>query len=57
MKWILLLMSNYPDMRRRMRKEIEEQIGQRIPVENDKRNRHFINAFICEALRYNCIFI
>ena len=48
-------MANYPEMQRRMRKEVEEQIGDRIPVQNDKQNCHFINAFISETLRYRII--
>ena len=36
LNWILLFIVNYPEMQRRMRKEVEEQIGQRIPIENDK---------------------
>ena len=48
-------MANYPEMQRRMRKEVEEQIGDRIPVQNDKQNCHFINAFISEVLRHKII--
>ena len=48
-------MANYPEMQRRMRKEVEEHIGDRIPVQNDKQNCHFINAFISETLRYRII--
>ena len=45
-------MANYPEMQRRMRKEVEDHIGDRIPIENDKNNCHFINAFITECLRH-----
>ena len=48
-------MGNYPEMQRRMRKEIEEQIGGRIPVQDDKSNCHFINAFISEILRFSAV--
>ena len=48
-------MANYPLMQRRMKKEVEEQIGDRIPVQNDKQNCHFINAFISEVLRHRII--
>ena len=48
-------MANYPSMQRKMRKEIEEQIGDRIPVQNDKQNCSYVNAFISEALRHKII--
>ena len=55
LRWMLLFMANFPEMQRRMRKEIEEQIGDRIPVQNDKQNCHYISAFISECLRYKVI--
>ena len=48
-------MENYPSMQKRMRNEVEEQIGDRIPVQNDKQNCHYINAFISETLRHRII--
>ena len=45
-------MSNYPSMQRRMRKEVEDEIGDRIPVQDDRNNCHYINAFISECLRH-----
>ena len=48
-------MANYPEMQRRMRKEIEEQIGDRIPVQDDKSNCNYIMAFISEVLRLKAI--
>lgn len=44
-------MANNPEMQRKMRKEVEQQIGHRIPVQNDKHNCHYMNAFISECLR------
>ena len=55
LKWILLFMANYPEMQRRMRNEIMEQIGDRMAVRKDKKNCHFVNAFISEILRYKTI--
>lgn len=48
-------MANHPEMQRRMRKEVEENIGDRIPVQDDKLNCHFTNAFITECMRYRVI--
>ena len=45
-------MANYPEMQRRMRKEVENHIGDRIPVQDDKNKCHYINAFISECLRH-----
>ena len=55
LRWVLLYMANYPSMQTRMRKEIEEHIGDRIPVQNDKQNCHYISAFISEILRHRVI--
>jgi cytochrome P450 family 2 subfamily J/cytochrome P450 family 2 subfamily U polypeptide 1 len=55
LRWIMLFMANHPDMQRRMRKEIEENIGDRMPVQDDKLNCHFTNAFITECMRYRII--
>ena len=55
MRWILLNMANYPEMQKKMRKEIEEQIGDRIPLQDDKQNCHYINAFITETMRHYVI--
>ena len=51
LRWAILFMVNYPELQRRMRKEIEDYIGDRIPVQNDRNNCHYINAFISECLR------
>ena len=48
-------MANYIEMQRKMRKEIEEQIGDRIPVQNDKQNCDYVNAFISETLRHKIV--
>ena len=45
-------MANYPEMQRRMRKEVEDHIGDRIPVQDDKNKCHYIIAFISECLRH-----
>ena len=45
-------MANYPEMQRKMRKEVENHIGDRIPVQDDKNKCHYIIAFISECLRH-----
>ena len=52
LRWALLFMTNYPEMQRKMRKEIEDHIGNRIVVQEDKSNCHYVNAFISEVLRF-----
>lgn len=52
LRWAILFMVNYPEMQRKMRKEIEDNIGDKIPVQNDRNNCHYINAFISECLRH-----
>ena len=48
-------MANYSVMQRRMRNEVDEHIGDRIPMQDDIKNCHFINAFISECLRHRII--
>lgn len=48
----MLLMANNSEMQKRMRKEIEENICDRIAFQDDKLNCHFTNAFISKCLRY-----
>ena len=48
-------MANYPEMQTKMRKEIEKQIGDRIPVQSDKQNCDYVNAFISETLRHRIV--
>ena len=55
LRWILLLMANHSEMQKKMRKEVDEQIGDRIPVQNDKQNCDYVSAFISECLRYKNI--
>ena len=48
-------MVNYPEMQRRMRREIEDKIGDRIPIQDDRMKCHYINAFISECLRHRIV--
>ncbi len=52
MRWIILLMANNTDMQLKMREEIENVIGDRIALHEDKAKCHYVNAFIAEVLRY-----
>ena len=51
----ILFMVNYPWMQRKMGKEIEDHIGDKIPIQNDRKNCHYINAFISECLRHRSL--
>ena len=55
MRWILLLMANYTDMQMKMRREVEEVIGDRMATHEDKNHCHYINAFIGETLRFRSV--
>ena len=55
LKWIILLMANYPEMQGKMRKEIREQIRERYPIRTDRQYCDYVNAFISEALRYRIV--
>jgi cytochrome P450 len=48
-------MTNYPEMQNKMREEIESVIGDRMPIQEDRNNCHYVNAFISEAMRFRPI--
>ncbi|CAG2102040.1 unnamed protein product [Medioppia subpectinata] len=50
-QWILLLMTYYPEMQKKLRQEIESQIGDRMPTHEDRNRCHYVMAFIAETLR------
>ena len=52
MRWIILFLANYTDIQIKMRKEISNTIGDRMPVHEDKSQLHYVNAFITECLRF-----
>ncbi len=54
-QWIILLMANYPEMQNKMREEIDSVIGERMPVQEDRNDCHYVNAFISESMRYKSI--
>jgi len=45
-------MANFTDMQIKMRKEVEDNFGDRIVLHEDKQSCHYVNAFIAEALRF-----
>jgi cytochrome P450 len=48
-------MANYPEMQNKMRQEIDSVIGERMPLQEDRNNCHYVNAFISETMRYRPI--
>jgi cytochrome P450 len=50
--WMFLLLAKYPVIQTRMRQEIEELIGDRLPEHKDIDNCQYVNAFICETMRF-----
>jgi len=52
MRWIILLIANDMKMQLKLRQEINDIIGDRMATHEDKKQCHFVNAFIAEALRY-----
>ncbi|CAG2161472.1 unnamed protein product [Oppiella nova] len=51
-RWLLLLMTYYPEVQQRLRQEIETQIGDRMPTHEDRNRCHYVMAFIAETLRF-----
>ena len=50
-RWILLYLTLLPEMQQKMREEIDSQIGDRIPIYEDRNRCHYVMAFISETLR------
>ena len=54
-RWALLHMLYNRDIEKRLRKEVENEIGDRIPTHEDKNRCHYVLAFISESLRHSNI--
>ena len=54
-KWLLLLVAYYPEVQNRLRQEISDKIGDRMPVQQDIHECHYIQAFISETMRYRLV--
>ena len=50
-QWLLLFLSYYPSVQRKLRQEIETQIGDRMPTHEDRNRCHYVMAFISETMR------
>ena len=50
-QWMTLLLAYYPESQKRLRQEIESEIGDRIPTHEDRNRCHYVMAFISETLR------
>jgi cytochrome P450 family 2 subfamily U polypeptide 1 len=48
-------MAKYPEIQTKMRKEVDDQIGDRLVMQEDKSNCHYVNAFISETLRLRVV--
>ncbi|CAG2176594.1 unnamed protein product, partial [Oppiella nova] len=51
-QWLLILLTYYPEMQRKLRQEIETQIGDRMPTHEDRNRCHYVMAFLSETLRF-----
>ena len=52
-RWFLLHMLYDKNIEKRLRKEVNEQIGDRIPTHEDRNRCHYVMAFITETLRHS----
>ena len=50
-RWLLLFVTYYPEIQKKLRQEIESQIGDRLPIQEDRNRCHYVMAFISETLR------
>mgnify|MGYP004534001663 CR=1 FL=1 len=52
-RWSLLHMLYNKDIEKKLRREVETVIGDRIPTHEDKNRCHYVMAFISETLRHS----
>ncbi len=48
-KWIFFLLAYYQEVQKKLREEISSEIGDRIPLQEDRNSCHFVNAYISET--------
>ena len=54
-RWLLLHMTYNKEIERKLREEIESEIGDRMPTHEDRNRCHYVMAFISETLRISNI--
>ena len=55
LNWAIFYATFFPELQEKCFKEIEKNIGkERTPSQNDRRNMHYIEAFMNETIRYHC---
>jgi len=54
-KWLFFMLAYYPEVQKKLRKEIDSQIGDRMPLQEDRNSCHYVNAFISETMRFRNI--
>ncbi|KAK3084946.1 hypothetical protein FSP39_021877 [Pinctada imbricata] len=55
LRWFILALLHQPDIQRRMRREIENAVGARIPSLSDRKKLPFCDAVLHETLRFGNI--
>ncbi|XP_054154604.1 steroid 17-alpha-hydroxylase/17,20 lyase-like [Oppia nitens] len=51
-QWLLLFLANDLVVQKKLRKEISDKIGDRLPTLDDRHRCHYVMAFISETLRF-----
>ncbi|XP_054154606.1 farnesoate epoxidase-like [Oppia nitens] len=51
-QWLLLFLSNDLNVQKKLRNEISDKIGDRLPTLDDRQRCHYVMAFISETLRF-----
>ncbi|XP_054166177.1 cytochrome P450 2A5-like [Oppia nitens] len=51
-QWLLLFLANDLMVQKKLRKEILDKIGDRLPTHDDRHRCHYVMAFISETLRF-----
>ena len=54
-RWVLLHMLYDTNVEKKLRQEIQSEIGDRIPTHDDQKRCHYVMAFMSEVLRYDSV--
>ena len=54
-QWIIYYIANFTDVQQKMREEISSVIGDRMPVQDNKNQLHYVQAVIHEVMRISAV--
>jgi cytochrome P450 len=52
LEWLFYILGNEPETQRKMHEELDKVVGDRLPAWEDRDNLPYVNAVICELMRW-----